>query len=156
VTTGFTSQPARLRETAAGIECRAGATRLVEVLARSRDAGDVRVVVYIGDVFKESADEAAAVADALRLRGCRVVILHDRDQAPAYDPSVEMFQDIARRTGGAVLPFDARSKGKLREILEAVATLAVGGVKLLHERRKALPAAALLLQHLSGKDHGSA
>ena len=154
--TGFTSQPGELRDTAAGIVCRAGGTRLVEVLARSRDAGDVRVVVYIGDVFEEDADEAAAVADTLRLRGCRVVILHDRGQAPAYDPSVEVFQDIARRTGGAVLPFDARSKGKLREILEAVATLAVGGVKLLQERRKALPGAALLLQHLSGKGDGAA
>ncbi len=149
--TAFTSQPAQLRDTAARIACRAGGTQLVEVLARSRDAGDVRVVVYIGDVFEENADEAAAVADTLRLRGCRVVILHDRGQVPAYDPSVEVFQDIARRTGGAVLPFDARSKGKLREILEAVATLAVGGVKLLQERRKVLPSAALLLQHLSGK-----
>lgn len=55
----------------------------------------------------------------------------------------------ARRTGGAVLPFDARSTGKLREILESVATLAVGGVELLQERRRVLPAAALLLQHLS-------
>lgn len=154
--TGFTADPAGLRGTAAGIECQAGGTQLVEVLARSRDAGDVKLVVYIGDVFEEDADEAAAVADTLRLRGCRVVILHDRGQAPAYDPSVEVFQDIARRTGGAVLLFDARSKGKLREILEAVATLAVGGVKLLQERRKTLPGAALLLQHLSGKGDGTA
>ena len=154
--TEFTAKPAELRDTAARIACQAGATQLVEVLARSRDAGDVRVVVYIGDVFEEDAGEASAVADTLRLRGCRVVILHDRGQAPAYDPSVEVFQDIARRTGGAVLPFDARSKGKLREILEAVATLAVGGVKLLQERRKALPAATLLLQHLSDKGDGVA
>ena len=154
--TGFTAKPGKLRDTAAGIECQAGGTQLVEVLTRSRDAGDVRVVVYIGDVFEESADEAAAVADSLRLRGCRVVILHDCDQAPAYDPNVEVFQDIARRTGGAVLPFDAGSKDKLREILKAVATLAVGGVKLLQERRKTLPGAALLLQHLSGKGSGDA
>ena len=154
--TGFTSQPSELRDTAAGIACRAGDTQLMEVLARSRDAGGVKVVVYIGDVFEEDAGEAAAVADTLRLRGCRVVILHDRRQAPAYDPSVEVFQDIARRTGGAVLPFDVRSKDKLRDILEAVAMLAVGGVKLLQQRRKALPGAALLLQHLSGKGDGTA
>lgn len=153
--TEFTAEPARLRDTAAGVTCQAGATRLVDVLARARDAGGVRVVVYVGDVFEEGADEAAEAADSLRLRGCRVVILHDRDQAPAYDPSVEVFQDIARRTGGAVLPFDARSTGKLREILEAVATLAVGGVRLLQERRRALPAATLLLWHLSDKGSGA-
>ena len=84
--TPFTTKPAELRNTAAGIACQAGGTQLVEVLARSRDAGGVRVVVYIGDVFEEDADEAAAVADTLRLRGCRMVILHDRGQAPAYDP----------------------------------------------------------------------
>ena len=37
-----------------------------------------------------------------------------------------------------------------------VATLAVGGVKLLQERRRALPAAALLLQHLPGEGGGTA
>lgn len=153
--TAFTAEPARLRDTAAGVVCQAGATRFVDVLARSRDAGGVRVVVYIGDVFEEDADEAAAVADSLRLRGCRVVVLHDRDQAPAHGSGAEVFHDVARRTGGAVLPFDARSKAKLREILEAAATLAVGGVKLLRERREALPAAVLLLQHLSGKSEGA-
>lgn len=64
-------------------------------------------------------------------------------------------QHIARRTGGAVLPFGARSMGKLRKLLEAVATLAAGGVKLLQKRRQALSAATLLLQHLSDEATGA-
>lgn len=44
---------------------------------------------------------------------------------------------------------------KLRDILEAVATLDVGGMMPLHERREALPMATPLLQHLSGRGAGA-
>ena len=60
----------------------------------------------------------------------------------------EVFLDLARRTGGCVLPFDASAPDRLRELLAAVAVYAVGGTDLLERKRGDLPGAALLLQHL--------
>ena len=56
-----------------------------------------------------------------------------------------------QRSGGCVLPFDARSPGKLRDLLSAVAVYAVGGEKLLRDRRHDLPGAVALLDHLDGR-----
>ena len=41
--------------------------------------------------------------------------------------------------------------GRLRECLAAIAVFAVGGARLLQEKRGELPGAALLLQHLDGR-----
>jgi hypothetical protein len=123
---------------AASVHCEAGSTQLVEILRRSRAHDGVKVLVYIGDVFEESLEAAEEAAAALRLRGTRVIVLHDRSHAPQFDVSGEAFQIIAKITDGAVLPFDPSAVVKLREILEAVATLAVGGTKLLRARRQAL------------------
>jgi hypothetical protein len=147
--TEFVSEPAALRDQASSVRCEAGMTRLVEIMERCRDASDVKVLVYIGDVFEEGLEEAEQAATALRLRGTRVIVLHDRAQALQLDASAEAFQRIAQFTQGAVLPFDPSAVTALRALLEAVATLAVGGIKLLQERRSALPAASLLLGLLS-------
>ena len=145
--TDFASDPARLRQRASAVRCIAGTTKLVEILERTRQHPNVRVVLYVGDTFEEDPSEASRAADALRVRGCRVIVLHDR--AGGGDPvSSVVFEDIARRTHGAVLPFDASSPARLRQILEAVGILAAGGVRLLRERCKSLPGATLLLEHL--------
>jgi hypothetical protein len=47
-----------------------------------------------------------------------------------------------------VLPFNAGAAARVREILEAVAVLAVGGVKLLQQKKNTLAAAPLLLSRL--------
>jgi len=147
--TPFTSNAAKLRDQAAGTRCEAGLTRLVEIMDRTREAGGVRVLVYIGDAFEESLDEAEGAAASLRLRGTRVIILHDTDpQSPADDPAARAFTRIASITGGAVLPFDRSSVDRLRELLAAIATLAVGGLKLLEGRIDVLPAAGRLLRLL--------
>lgn len=59
-----------------------------------------------------------------------------------------MFADLARRADGLVLPFNAGAAARVREILEAVAVLAVGGVKLLQQKKNTLAAAPLLLSRL--------
>ena len=144
--TAFLPDPAALRDKAASIRCEAGQTCLVDVLDRTRGSADVRVCLYIGDVFEEDEGAAYAAADALRLRGCRVIVLQDGD-----DPrSARVFGEIARRTQGALLPFDADAIGKIRELLEAVSVLAVGGVRLLETKKRTLPGATLLLGYLRG------
>jgi len=106
------------------------------------------VLVYVGDVFEESDDYAAELATSLRVRGTRVVVLHDRSQAPQWDRSAETFQQIAKLTQGAVLAFDPNAITQLRDMLAAMATLAAGGVKLLQARSSELSAAKLLLAQL--------
>jgi hypothetical protein len=145
--TGFTSDPATLRDRAAGVTCQAGLTRLLPILSSSLKQQSVRVVIYIGDVFEESLPHGRTIADAMGARGTKLIVLHDTaDRSARRD--AELFWDLAKRTGGCVLPFDASASGRLRDILSAVAVYAVGGEKLLRERRHALPGAVALLEHL--------
>ena len=146
--TAFTREPSQLRDQAAGIKCRAGQTMLIPILEQVRTTDGIKVVVYIGDVFEEDAAEACDLADSLRLRGCRIIVLHDQSDG-AHARSAQVFQELARRTAGAVLPFDISALATLRELLEAIGALAIGGIKLLKESRK--PGAALLLEHLADK-----
>jgi hypothetical protein len=147
--TRFTSDADTLRDRAAGISCIAGTTRLLPILSRALSNPGVRVVVYIGDVFEESPARGRKLADAMGLKGIRLIVLHDTMDWNAKRDA-EVFLDLARRTGGCVLPFDANAPARLHELLAAIAVYAVGGEELLNERREELPAAPLLLQHLRG------
>jgi hypothetical protein len=148
--TDFTSDPRTLRDRAAGITCIAGRTRMLAILRTSLERPGVRVIVYIGDVYEESLRQGRTLADALGLRGIKLIVLHDTTD-PAARLDAETFLDLARRTGGAVLPFDASAPQKLRELLAAVAVYAVGGTELLERKRAEMPGALLLLEHLGGK-----
>jgi len=64
------------------------------------------------------------------------------------DGTRAVFARLAAVTGGVLLPFDADALDRVRALLEAIAVYAVGGLKLLAERQRALPAARLLLDHL--------
>ncbi len=145
--TDFTGNANTLRDRAAGINCMAGFTRLLPILARSMKRPGVRVIVYIGDVFEESLGRGRKLADELAARGIKLIVLHDTSDAAARG-NAEIFQDLARRTGGCVLPFDINAPDKLRDLLAAVAVYAVGGSKLLREKRGDLPGALVLLKHL--------
>ena len=152
--TPFVPDAASLRKLAAGVRCRAGYTRLLDILARVVKEDRVRVVVYIGDVFEESERQALRLADKLRRKETRVIILHDACSRDFDDG--EVFRAIAERTGGAVLPFDYSSLERLGELLEAVAVLAVGGVEAVEEistkpETPAGAAATLLLENLDPK-----
>jgi len=147
--TDFTADPNLLRDHAASISCRAGPTQLLPLLARALAASGVRVVIYIGDVYEESPARGRKLADDLGRQGIRLIVLHDTAHWTARRDA-ELFLDLARRTGGCVLPFDLSSPGRLRELLAAVAVFAVGGEQLLQDKRGELPGAALLLRHLDG------
>ena len=145
--TDFTANASTLRDRAAGIGCLAGPTRMLPLLSRALAAPGVRVVVYTGDVFEESPGRGQRIADALGRAGVRLFVLHDvADWMARRD--AEVFLDLARRTGGCVLPFDAQAPARLRELLAAVAVYAVGGLALLEQKRSAMPGAVVLLRHL--------
>jgi hypothetical protein len=147
--TDFTADARTLRDRAAGISCMAGFTRLLPILAGSLKRPGVRVITYIGDVFEESLAQGRKLADALAARGIKLIVLHDTSDHAARGDA-EIFLDLARRTGGCVLPFDAGAPEKLRELLAAVAVFAVGGHQLLREKRGEMPGALVLLEHLDG------
>jgi hypothetical protein len=149
--TEFTNEPAALRDRAAGVVCEAGLTRLLPILSVSLKQPAVRVVVYIGDVFEENVAKGRQLADAMGEQGIRLIVLHDTAD-PAARRDAELFWDLAKRTGGCVMPFDASSSGRLRDLLSAVAVYAVGGEKLLRERRHDLPGAVALLEHLGRRN----
>jgi hypothetical protein len=145
--TAFTNDAATLRDRAAGVECQAGSTRLLPILSASLKHPSVRVVVYIGDVFEESVPQGRRLADAMGAQGAKLIVLHDTAD-PAARRDAEVFWDLAKRTGGCVLPFDANASGRLRDLLSAIAVYAVGGEKLLRQRRHDLPGSVALLEHL--------
>src|ERR1700733_3610098 len=145
--TAFTNSAATLRDRAAGVACEAGMTRLLPILSTSLRQPGVRVVVYIGDVFEESLNHGRRLADAMGTQGTKLIVLHDTAD-PGARRDAEVFWDLTKRTGGCVLPFNAAASSRLRDLLSAVAVYAVGGEKLLRERRHELPGAVALLEHL--------
>ncbi|HVZ10725.1 hypothetical protein [Rhodopila sp.] len=150
--TEFTDDANTLRDRAASVECVAGATRLLPILATAIKHPGIRVVVYIGDVFEEDLAAGRALADAIAVRRTRLIVLHDTAD-PAARRDTETFYDLAKRTGGCVVPFDAHAPDRLRDLLSAVAVYAVGGEALLRQARGNTPGAVALLAHLS-KDRG--
>ncbi len=148
--TEFTADPNTLRDRAAAITCVAGHTQLLPILSRSLASPGLRVITYIGDVFEESPTRGRKLADELGRLGIRLFVFHDTAHWTARRDA-ELFLDLARRTGGCVLPFDASAPDRLRELLAAIAVLAVGGVELLQDKRGKLPGAVILLQHLDPK-----
>ena len=148
--TPFTNRAAILRDRAAGIFCQAGLTRLLPIIAASLKQPAIRVMIYIGDVFEENMTQGRQLADAMGRQGVKLIVLHDTAD-PAARRDAEIFWDLAKRTGGCVLPFDANAPDRLRDLLSAVAVYAVGGEKLLRERRRELPGAMVLLEHLGDR-----
>ncbi len=147
--TAFTAEPNTLRDSAASINCISGRTQLLPILSRSLAVPGVRVITYIGDVYEESPARGRKLADELGAKGIKLIVLHDTAHWTARRDA-ELFLDLSRRTRGCVLPFDADAPARLRELLAAVAVYAVGGAKLLQEKRAELPGAVVLLRHLKG------
>ncbi len=140
--THFTPDAGELRDLAAGIECKVGGTRLLQILKRVLKLGRVPIVVYIGDAFEEDEREAQRVAAELGRRQTRVIILHE-------GPPPTAFAVIAERSGGALLPFDRLALDRMGKLIEAAGILAAGDVEALETAAPTMPEARLLLEHLS-------
>ena len=121
-----------LRDLMVKIDCRGGHTQIRKVLAHVRREAEKRPVAalaYVGDAVEENPDELCALAGEIGLLGVRAFMFHE-----GRDPIAgSTFREIARLTGGAYLPFDASAAGQLKELLNAVATYAAGGVPALEK-----------------------
>lgn len=110
----------------AAISCHGGLTQIGRVLdhaARESARRPVAALAFVGDAVEEQVDMLAAQAGALALRGVRAFMFLEGRDAMAE----RGFREIARVTGGLVLPFDRSAPGEFADLLAAVATFAAGG-----------------------------
>jgi hypothetical protein len=118
--------PAALRQQMHGVTCRGGRTQIVRLLRHAAEEAaraPVRTLVYIGDAFEESIDEALAAAGQLTLRRLPVLLFQE-----GTDPRAgAAFAAIAARTEGAHVQFEAGAAKVLRELLAAAVRYAAGG-----------------------------
>ena len=140
------SDAARMITLMRGVSVESGNTQIERLLrhaAEEAKRGKVSAVVFIGDAVEESADQIAAAAGQLALRGVPVFIFHEGGMEPAG----AVFRQIAHITKGAYSAFDASSPQQLRDLLKAVAIFAAGGRKALENYSKKAGGIVLKLTH---------
>jgi hypothetical protein len=122
----WVSDAGALSKLMTGIACHGGLTqigRLLDHAVRETRRQPVAALVYVGDAMEENVDALCAKAGDLALRGTRAFMFLE-----GRDPAAERaFAEIARLTGGVLLPFDRSAAGELRALLGAVATYVAGG-----------------------------
>jgi hypothetical protein len=127
-----------------GVTCLGGRTQIARVLRHALAETRVKRVnalVFVGDAMEEAIDELCDLAGQLGVLGLPIFLFHE-----GRDPLAEAaFQQLARLSGGACCPFDARSARQLRELLRAVAVYAAGGRKALEDFSRNAGGHALLL-----------
>ena len=112
------------------VTCLAGQTQIAKILkhaAKETKRRKVGALVFVGDCCEEDIDRLGQLAGELGLLGVPCFVFHEGGDVVAR----RAFQQIARLTGGAYCPFDARSAQQLRDLLSAVAVYAAGGRKAL-------------------------
>jgi hypothetical protein len=119
------------------IHCEAGETKYARAFARVREEhqrAPINAVIAIGDCLEE---EPRTLYDAVA--GLGVPLFAFQEGSDFSQPEVlhlrEVFQEMARLTKGAYSAFDAGSIPKLRELLQAVAVFATGGLTALADLR---------------------
>lgn len=128
-------QSGQLRDEMTAVTCMGGRTQITRLLnhaiAESKRE-KVQAMVFIGDAFEEDADRVCDLAGQLGILHVPLFVFQERG-----DPYVKsIFQQIAKLSGGAWAPFDARSANQLRDLLSAVAVFAAGGRKALADYSK--------------------
>ena len=124
--TPFLADSAELISRMSGVRCLGGQTQLLRALTHAlaeTSRQRINACVLVGDALEEPLDPIAHLAGQLGLRGTPVFAFHEGGE-PA---SAEAFRQIAKLSGGAFAPFDARSADALRDLLRAVAVFAAGG-----------------------------
>ncbi len=138
----WVNSPAGLVRSMTAVRCLGGRTQIGKVLDHAiRETGQKKVnaLVFVGDAIEEEIDKLCHTAGELGLLGVPMFIFHEGDDPLARNG----FEQMARLTGGACCRFDAASAHQLRELLEAVAVYAAGGIRALEDYGKRTGGAAL-------------
>lgn len=147
--TPFTSKASGFQRKIQQVQCRAGITCFNEILDHAVNVTRLKALIYIGDCFEEDEEYAYFLAGQLKLKGVRVFIFHDTSSEYGYDTSsaAKVFQEIGKRTGGAMFPFDVNSPDVVKALLEAISIYAGKGIKAL--RASKLDSAQYLLKAIN-------
>ncbi|MCG8413014.1 MAG: VWA domain-containing protein [Pseudomonadales bacterium] len=127
------------------IHCEAGATQLARVLRHAiseHQVNRLKGLVFIGDAMEESRDTLAQLAGKLGLLNVPLFMFQERGDPLAR----EVFMELCRLSGGAYSQFDAASAEQLKELLQAVAVYAAGGLQALEDFSKTSNQAVKLLE----------
>ncbi len=122
----WVSDASGLKKLMSGIACHGGLTQIGRVLDHAVKASSeqhVAALVYVGDAMEENVDALCDKAGQLGMRNTKAFMFLE-----GQDPAAKRaFSEIARLTGGTMLPFDRDSASELRALLGAVAIYAAGG-----------------------------
>ncbi len=148
----WVSDPDALARLMTTVDCRGGYTQIGKVLSHVRqetEKAKVNALVYVGDCVEEDADDLCGRAGELALHGVPIFAFQEGRDARAE----RTFRELARLTKGAWCRFDAGSAEQLRELLNAVAVYAAGGIKALewHGQHGDRRGARLLLAEMKRK-----
>jgi hypothetical protein len=130
------------------VHCVTGGRQIARILRHAiteTQSERVGAVIFVGDCMEENADELCRLAAELGRLETPVFVFQEGNSAPV----ARAFAAIAAASGGAHLQFDLASIERLRELLGAVASYAVGGHEALVAYGANNPEARLLLSHLS-------
>jgi hypothetical protein len=133
------SDPKALAAAMTSVSCRAGHTQIKKVLAHARKENareKVAALILISDACEESPEDLYAEAREL---GVPTFLFQEGDD----ERVAEIYQKIARLTGGAFFQFNEGAADRLADLLKAVAAFCAGGVKALAAQNS--EAARLLL-----------
>lgn len=139
VASRWLSDPKALAAIMSGVNCRAGFTQIRRALTHARKEharNKIGALILISDACEETPDDL--YAEARELGAPCFMFQEGEDEEVA-----EVYQKIARITGGAYCSFDEGAAQRLADLLKAVVAFAVGGVKALANQNS--EAARLLL-----------
>ena len=130
---GWLTSAGALLDCMSGVTCMAGMTQIGRVMRHALDAGSpahpIRAVIFVGDACEETPDALLALAGQCGLKKIPLFLFQEGN-----DPGTRsVFQQMAKLSGGASVPFDANSAEHLRQLLGAVARFARGGIKALRD-----------------------
>ena len=133
------------------VSCQVGQTALNDLLEEAVKIPRLRAMVYIGDAYEEYDEDAYVLAEQLKIKGVKLFMFHDRSSA-SYGYDVDsarvVFGKLVDICGGCLLDFNEGAPESTKELLNAIAVYAVGGVKALEKQHYQLPGASLLLDKL--------
>jgi hypothetical protein len=139
IRSGWMSDPKALAVAMTDVKCRAGFTQIGKVLAHARKENareKVGALILVSDACEEEPSDLYAEAREL---GVPVFAFQEGDD----ERVAEVYQKIARMTGGAFCQFNEGAADRLADLLKAVAAFCAGGVKALAAQNS--EAARLLL-----------
>ena len=118
---------ADLRRVMRGVRCVGGHTQIERILnlaiREAQTDSPPSALIFVGDAMEERLDRLCHLAGELGTCNVPIFLLHEGDNSIAG----RAFQQLAKLSGGACLPFDLGSIDRLKALLGAIAVFVTGG-----------------------------